>query len=630
MKIVSFDIETVYGPNRFYDKGFYLTCIGFMDNEGNQEVVWFDHVDNQGKDHTASWARVRSIIEGADRLVAHNLKYDMTVLRGYDISFENQELWCTMVTEYLLSGQDKHRRTFNLNACAEYHGLGTKIDKVGLLWDQDVETYDIPKDLLEEYVLHDCELALKLYGTQVSHEEYETISLVHKLQMEFQLSLSDMELYGFCFNANRAMELVAEMDIQREGIEKKLKEIANDPYINIGSSQQRSALLYGGLLKTSHLEWTIKTLKTIPESRYYERTVIKEYEHEGLGFRKPKKVKADGYYPADKDTIKALPARGAVQKLVKSLLIENSVVKKARETLLGKKDKGLVNKVGTDGRIHPNLNMAVTSTGRLSSSDPNSQNMPRGGTSPLKQCIVPFFDYILNADLSQVEWRCAAELSRDSVMIQEINSGIDQHNKACTELMGLELNKDNRNHAKVFNFRMIYGGSAYGYYMDGKMPNFPLKKWEGIVNGFQNKYFGLTDWNEANVARVYANKGELRVKTGRKFCFPQMNYEYNERQIKNYPIQGCSGGDILPICAVVIRRALVKAGFKSRMILTVHDSLVFDVLEAEKDRLVKLIGYVFSHLVDYIKDYYGIDWITDLAGEIEIGTNYGELKEIKI
>jgi len=596
-----------------------------------REVVWFDHKDNDGQNHRKNWTRVRKIIESANTLVAHNLKYDMTVLRNYDISFENQLLWCTMVTEYLLSGQDKHRRTFNLSACAEFNGLGTKIDKIGLLWDQGVETYDMPKDLLEEYCLHDCDLAMGLYEKQIVHEEYPTIEKIHKLQMEFQLSLSDMEMYGFKFDVEKAYQFVKEMDVKREEIESSFKEIAGDEHINIGSGAQRSALLFGGLLKTTHLEWTIKELKSKPESRYYERKVENEYEYAGLGFKPPKKKRKDGYYSTDKAVIEGLGARSSIQKQIKSLLIENSIVKKARETLLGKEGKGLINKIGTDGMIHPNLNMAVTSTGRLSSTNPNSQNMPRSGTSPLKQCIVPVFDEILNGDLSQIEWRGAAELSQDVEMIREINGGIDQHNRACTDIMNLELNKENRNYAKIFNFRMIYGGSAYGFFMDHKMPDFSKAIWAQIVREFCEKYHGLTAWQDKNIATVYENKGELRVKTGRKFCFPMGdNYEYNERQIKNFPVQGVAGGDILPVCAVVIRRGMIKAKLKSRMILTVHDSIVFDVVAAEKDRLVKLIAYVFAHLTEYVSAYYGFEWKTDLTGEIESGPNYAEIKEITI
>jgi len=625
----SIDIETAYGPNRFYDKGFYLTCIGITDNFGKKEVFWFDHKDNH-EPWDESLKRVRYLIETADTIVAHNLKYDMTVLRGYGISFENQELWCTMVTEYLLSGQDTRNRSFSLDACATHRGLGTKIDKVKELWSMGVQTYDINQELLHEYVLHDCDLAMGLYEVQSKDPEYQYIKKVHKLQMEFQLSLSDIELYGFKLDVHKAKGYVEQFDNEIKNTTDRMKEIVGDPHINIGSDSQRSAILFGGALKTEWREWHIQTLKTKRESKYYKKRYTDEYRYEGLGFTPIGKKNKKGNFPVDKNTLEDLRARTPIQKEVKSLLLEYSVVKKARETLLGKDDKGLINKIGTDGHVHSNMNMAVTATGRLSSSDPNNQNIPRGSTSPLKKCIIPYYDGILQADLSQKEWRGAAESSQDEVMIHEINSGIDQHNAACVDLMELELNKANRTHAKIFNFRMIYGGSAYGYYRDGKMPNFPLYKWDKIVADFCEKYSGLTEWQERNIESVYKNNGTLRIMTGRKFVFERdKDYAYKERAIKNYPVQGLAGGDILPLLVVVIRRGLKANGFKSRMILSVHDSIVFDYLKEEYERLVNLVSQVFKDLTSYIKAYYGIPWRTNLAGELEAGPNYGALEKIK-
>lgn len=632
MKIISIDCEHSYGPMRPYDKGFYLTCVGIVDNDGNRNVYWFDHRDYTDPDfRKLQIDLVRRKIEEADIVIAHNLKHDMTILRYYGISFEKQVLWCTMVTEYLLSGQDTKNRTFSLNAVAKSYDIGCKFDKVAAMWQAGTDTYDIPTDILREYVLHDCELAMGIYQKQRATNEYKYIEKVHKLQMEFTLSLSDMELYGFKFDTKTAEELIVKMDADMLDIENEIKKITKQPHVNIGSPIQRSALLFGGLLKTTHYKWVIQELKTKPESKYYEKKFEEKQQIDGLGFKPPAgNRRADGYYSTDKSTIESLRCKTKSQRRIKELLLEYSVVKKARETLLGSGDKGLLNKVRSDGHIHPDLNQAVTSTGRLSSSNPNSQNMPRGSTSPLKQCIVPEFDYIVQADLSQIEWRGAAELAQDQVMLHEINSGVDQHTEACTnpKLMNLPFSKENRTHAKIFNFRMIYGGSPYGFYMDHKMPDFPLKRWEQIVDGFEDKYYGLTAWQQRNIAHV-ERYGCLRIKTGRKFMFNRLpGGSYNERQIKNYPVQGIAGGDILPLVAVIIRRGMRKAGMKSRMILTVHDSIVFDVLKKEFKRLIKLINNILYNLKGYIINYYGISWTADLAGEIEVGTNYADLKEV--
>jgi len=625
---LSIDIECSFGPNRPIDKGFYLTCVGIVNQDGKETVIWFDHSEVNQVGWQTNLSVLRHLIEKADTIIAHNLKYDMTVLRNYNISFEKQKLWCTMVTEYLLSGHDK-RRTFSLDAVAKHYDLGMKFDKVKALWSSGIETYDIPKDVLSEYVLQDCHLAMEIYKKQKEHPEMPLLSKVHALQMEFQLSLSDMELYGFKFNADKAHELVNEMDNTMAMMEDEIKEIAGEQDINIGSWQQRSAILFGGVIKKTRYEWVIVTLKSKPESRYYEKAITYDYEHPGLGFTPPNKIPKE-YCSSDKATISKLTAKTPAQKRIKSLLLEYSVVKKAKETLHGKDNKGLINKIGVDGNIHPHFNMTVTATGRLSGSDPNPQNMPRGSTSPLKKCVEPIYDEILQLDLSQIEWRGAAELSDDEVMKYEINDGVDQHSAACVDIMRLKLTKDNRNYAKIFNFRMIFGGSGYGFYMDGKMPNFTKRRWDEIVKEFNEKYWGLIAWQDKNVDHI-SKHGELRIKTGRKFVFQRdENFAFPERAIKNYPVQGLAGGDILPLVSVIVRRGMKKANMKSRMILTVHDSLVFDIKTEEKERLIKLLSYVLKYLVNYIKGYYDIDWSTNLAGELECGLNYGELKPIEL
>lgn len=250
---------------------------------------------------------------------------------------------------------------------------------------------------------------------------------------------------------------------------------------------------------------------------------------------------------------------------------------------------------------------------------------------------------ILQFDLSQIEWRAAAWLSQDKVMIHEINSGIDQHVQACIDpnLMNIGFkdksdpeSKRNRNHAKTFNFRMIYKGSAWGFYLDPDMPKFPLNRWESIANGFYNKYSGLATWQEETIKTVYKQNGFIRIPTGRCFQFKKSlqkdgSYDYNEKSICNYPIQGISGGDVLPLCAVIIRRGIIKYGIAAKLILTVHDSLVYDVKD-DVDKLARLCMLTVRSLPNYISEYFGINWNVDLDGEIEIGPNYGSIKPYEV
>jgi DNA polymerase-1 len=623
---------------RPYQKEFYLTCIGAKTSWNDDSCFFVEHKDRD-KCLTIEEAvkHVQLLVDMADIVVAHNLKHDVTILRYYGISFEKVKLHCTMVTEYILSGQNTRERTFSLNAVAEQYDLEPKHDKVFAYWEDGIETKNIPSHILEEYCLHDCDLTYRIYLAQQELIDGGGFRKVVDLQNEFSLVLSDMELNGFKFDIETAERIVAEQGLLIRDLEIEAEGIFGYPNLNLGSPQQLSALLYGGTLKRKWLEWKITELKVRPESLYKEQPVNSITTIDGIGFNPlPKTKLMDGSFKTDKDTIKQLKAKTKEQKRVKELLAEYGHAKKVKETIKGLGNKGLVNKVGPDGLIHPNLNQTVTATGRLSSSDPNSQNMPRGSTSPIKECIVPTFDGIMQMDLSQIEWRVAGELSKDSKMLEEVNADIDQHARAVIELMEMKFigkqdkeSNENRKNAKFFNFRMIYGGTPYGFYMDTKMPDFPLKKWEKTCYNFYKKYSGLKSWQDTNVIEVEKN-GVLRAPTGRMFVFHKILRKggidvYNERQIKNYPVQGIAGGDVLPLIACVIRRGLRSWGLQSKLILTVHDSIVFDYKEAEYERLVQLLLSILKSARMYVSRYFEIDWVGKIDGEIEIGDNYGSL-----
>jgi DNA polymerase I-like protein with 3'-5' exonuclease and polymerase domains len=624
---------------RPWQDGFYITCIGIVRSDGVRDVIWVEHQDAEP---TEEWCdRVQGHLDWADMICAHNLKHDMTILRNYGISFEKIKLHCTMVTAYLLSGQDTRQRTFDLGSVAQHYGFPPKLDKVKALWKKGRDTYEINSDLLHEYVMDDCQKTLDICYRQIEDVEREGMQLVVNLQNEFTMSLSDMELYGFKFDTVLAEAMVMEYEAKMDTLANEIRNIAyadmmydtNDELeeeFNPSSDVQRSALLFGGTFGINGKVWTTRELKC--ETKLYQKKGKVECSLPGLWDEPPtKKRNLDGSVPVDKTIISKLRCKTPEQKIVQSALTEYGKIKKAKETLRGKTEtKGLLNKIGLDGWIHPNLNQAVTVTGRLSGSDPNTQNMPRGSTSPLKQCILPKYDEILQVDLSQIEWRCAAWLSQDPEMIHEINTGVDQHTEACVraDMMNLPFSKENRTKAKIFNFRMIYGGVAYGYYMDADMPPFPLKKWEGIVEAFKNKYHRLAQWWYEEYTKVMMG-GSMTIPTGRQFQFLKgTGGEYPERNVKNYPVQGMAGGDILPLLAVMIRRGLRQAGLKSHYILTVHDSLVLDVVHSERSTVIALVQRCVASLQGAVSRYYNLDFNVHLDGELEVGKNYGSLKEL--
>jgi DNA polymerase I-like protein with 3'-5' exonuclease and polymerase domains len=636
MNILVLDTEHSTGAFKPWEKGFYLTCVGVVqdsDEGRSEDVLWFDHRDKEETKDAVKW--IQGYVDWADVVVMHNLKHDLCIFHCWGIHFNDTPLHCTMVTDYILEGQDKKIR-YDLNSVAKRYGLEQKHDVVKeKYWNRGIQTFDIPDWILGPYCIQDCHLTMDIYLRQVPRFEGKRIEKVIKLQNEYTYVLEEMERNGLEFSTEVSAEVIREHQELADGYrEEILKGVPHGDKINLSSNQQLSALLYGGILKVRWKDWYIQEYKTKPYSRYYEKDFVEEVQFKGLGFTPDKRhKKKDGYYKVDKDTIRTLSAHTKKQREVKSLLVKYSVHAKVVSTLHGRKGtKGLLAKIQPDNRIHPTFNQCVTATGRLTSSNPNGQNL----FPTVKVCFVPRFDGIMQVDLSQIEWRDAAWLAQDEVMIDEINSGVDQHIATVRDLMEMTFlsksdpeSKKNRTHAKVFNFRMIFGGTEWGFYLDIDMPNFSIKKWKKIIKAFWKKYFRLAKFHKDNVKFVFRN-GYIEIPTGRWFKFHKMqikeDYTYSVNQIKNYPIQGMSGGDVLPLMAVIIRRGMRKMGLDSKLILTVHDSIVFDYLEGEREKLARLCYNVGNNLGAYIQNYYGLDWNVKLECEVEAGPNYGSLK----
>lgn len=646
MNILVFDSEHREGVYKPWEENFVLSCIRYSIFK-TEETLWIDHKNIpkallENKDEL--WSRFQTAINESDIIVGHNLKHDMKVcIHCGDINFEGKKLWDTQVAEYLLSGQDSERQ-FNLDSIAEHRKIGRKISLIKEYWDAGIHTEDVPYEILDEYVAQDVELTKQIFEQQYEETADAKIRKVIELQNEFLFCLVDMEMHGLKIDKERGLELYLQSKEKVIAIEERLKQIFGDDRLNLQSNDHLSACLYGGKCKVSKKEWVTKSLKSKPETRYYEQLTYEEVEFPQIFKPLPRtELKKKGYWRTDKTTISMLKGKSAKAKEVKDLLTELSVHGKVMQTLIGKDDDaGILNKIWGDS-VHTTFNNTFTTTGRLSSVDPNVMNLPRGRTSPIKDIIVPKNDYLLQWDASQIEWRDAAFLSQDPVMIHEINSGIDQHIEACVHLMKLPFkgrddpeSDQNRTHAKVFNFRMIYGGSEWGFYLDPKMPNFSLQEWKDIIEAFFNKYKGLKNHNDKTINLVWSNGGKLEIFTGRSFCFHKTRMDksnsqkiYHENAIKNWPVQGNSGGDILPLVAVIIRRGMKKMGLKSKMCLTVHDNLVYDTIGNELKTMVKLCEKVGDNLDKYISNYFGVDWNVKLTGECEYGVRYSQLKRVK-
>lgn len=635
---VGLDVETTKKPYLHpWQKEAYLVQVGLVNEQGQKKVWTFNH--EELIDHRPQREMINEIQKEIDqciRIVGHHLKFDLNWMRYLGIDFSQKKLFCTQVAEYLLLGQ-RGLGKLDLASLSKKYLQVDKIDRVKIFWDAGYETSEVPLNILTPYLEQDCFNALAIYQKQVPLINQMNLNALVAIQMETVRVLSEIECNGMYFDVDIAQEHIQKITEELKRMDFELRDIIDIPDIQLDSNHELSAALFGGVIKREVQELYSKKFKYKIAVR--TRKCILETKVKGLGFKPLKNTETafKGVYQTNKDVIKLLPARNQNQKKVKALLIERSKLAKALATLITADGKGgLINLVMADGCVHSSYNMTVTKTGRLSSSNPNGQNIPREGTSPIKLAIKPRFDYILECDLSQIEWRGVAYLSQDQVMIAEIIAGEDPHTNNAVAFFGADPNKEKefkelRTTAKIMTFRLIYGGSAYSFFMDQKMPSYTLKKWRGIVNNFYRKYKGLKAWQDENIRKVTRNKGRLVNPTGRMFRFFRDDKGgYRPQQIKNFPVQSFSTADLMPLAMIVIYKKFKEAGFKSKIILQVHDALVFDVLKSERDQIARLCLEVFKDLPKYVDHFWGIKMNVPIKGDADCGPTWAEVKELKL
>lgn len=608
-------------------------------------------------------------LDQVDRLVGHNLKFDLQWLRSVGLEVERQKYYCTQVAEYLIRGQSR-RESYRLADVSRRYGIIPKIDRVKKYWQAGYETDEIPLRILNPYLEQDCINALIIFQRQVPIINELGMQRIIALQMELMNMLAEMEQAGAMIDVPRAQKLYEELMAKVAVLERDLKEAFGREDLRLSSNDELSAALYGGTIKREQEVPYVTTRNTTLRESYVfhykdpKKAPVVKWKNRTVRELVTKKRKVtelielprlfvpikgseldkEGYYSTDKNTLKQLKGKSKHQKQILVMLKSLSENRKAVETFKGRAEgSGILGKVMPDSLVHPSFNQTIAATGRLTSSNPNGQNLPRKGTSPIKKVFIPRFDLIGNGDLSQLEWRVAAFMSQDPVAMQEIIDDVDYHRDNAIKFFGADSNLDNdhpdfkpiRTTAKVFGFRLLYGGSAYGMYMDQNMPNFPRKRWEEIVSGYYEKYQRLEQWQSENIRQVHDNQGWLQNPSGRILTFSRFdrpNFKglmYSDTAIKNYPVQSFATADITPLAMTVIRRKMRRLALKSVIMLQVHDSIVFDLVEDEVDTVADITVRTFEALPQLIESFWGVPFNVPLTGEFEVGPNYGELHTIR-
>ena len=293
----------------------------------------------------------------------------------------------------------------------------------------------------------------------------------------------------------------------------------------------------------------------------------------------------------------------------------------ALDTYLSSFVYGILHNVKSDNKLHVKLLQHRTATGRFSGADPNMQNMPRGGTFPIKKVFVSRWDNgkILEADFAQLEFRTAAYLSQDKTAMKEIEDGFDVHNytaKVITE----GGQKISRQEAKAHTFAPLYGATGFGR----------SRAEAEYYKNFTKKYKGIAFWH-SRLAKEALTTGKITTPSGRQFSFPNVERRFNGSvtyftQIKNYPVQSFATADIVPLILMDIDRRL--NGYKSCVVNTVHDSIVIDVHPDEIEVVKSVIEYTNKDMSSTINKHFSINLNVPLLLEAKIGNNWLDTKEI--
>ncbi len=500
-------------------------------------------------------AILRTLFEDEEvEKVGQNMKFDLMMLRMAGIEVKGRK-WDTMLLHYLLDPESRHNMDYLSSRYMDYTPI--PIENLIGRGSKQLTMDRVAPDLVAEYAAEDADVTLRLYEVlRPQVEERGAMELYQTIEEPLIDVLVDMELAGVKVDVKRLHEYGAELSAELAAIENEIRSLSGVPTLNINSAKQLGVVLF-------------EVLKI-----------------DG----KPKKTKTK-QYRTDEEYLSSLTEKHPIVPKI----LEYRGLKKLLSTYIEALPQ-LVNRV--TGRIHTSYNQAVTATGRLSSTNPNLQNIPvrdEQGRMIRKAFVPADEDHILlAADYSQVELRLMAHLSGDEAMREAFLSGEDIHRDTAARLFHTkpqEVTSDQRRKAKTANFGIIYGISAFG--LRQRIPDISLTEAREIINGYFNSYPGVKRYMDEVMASA-REKGYVQTIFGRRRYLPDIvsgnanTRAFAERNAVNAPIQG-SAADIMKLAMIAVHRRLKSEGLSSQMILQVHDELVVDTLLSERDKVERIL-----------------------------------------
>ena len=379
MKILAIDTETTtYNKGNAFDTRNSLCMIGLYDGS---EYFTYD-IEYSDKPYGNILKQALDLISSADKVVLFNAKFDLHHLRKYGLDYTNMSIWDCQLAHFIITNQTHPYPS--LNEVAEYYGLGTKLDKIAEYWANGVQTTDIPYEELDEYLRQDIKLTYEIYEKQQEQlKEMPEKRRLLSLSMQDLIVLADMEWNGIKYDFKLSEKKAEELSTTLKQLDEQIYEMFPIDGINWNSNDHLSAVLYGGVVKYPVREATQRVLKdgTVRHGERWGEAVV---EMPRLVNPLPKTECAkEGYWKTSEDILRSLKTKGKAKKLI-DLVLERSIIDKELSTYALGLPKLYNERHYTDEIIHGQFNQCVARTGRLSSSQPNMQNLSK----PIKQCFI--------------------------------------------------------------------------------------------------------------------------------------------------------------------------------------------------------------------------------------------------
>ena len=484
--------------------------------------------------------------------VGQNIKYDMEVLRNYGIEVQGP-MFDTMIAHYLINPELHHNMDYMAETLLNYKTIHIE-ELIGEKGRHQKSMRDLePKDVYE-YAAEDADITLKLKNVlEPKLKEANADKLFWEMEMPLVPVLADMEMTGVCLDTASLKETSELFTKRMTDLEKKIYEEAGERF-NISSPKQVGDILFG---KMQLVE-------------------------------KPKKTRT-GQYVTSEEVLQQLRAKAPI--------VANILDYRGLKKLLGTYVDALPKLINPrTGHIHTSFNQTITATGRLSSSDPNLQNIPvrDDDGKEIRKCFVPepgclFF----SADYSQIELRIMAHLSGDDNMIEAFREGFDIHRATAAKIWHEtmdDVTDAQRKKAKQANFGIIYGITTYGLAQRMEIPNGEARQ---LIDDYFTTFPKVHAYME-KAKEEAREKGYAETLFGRRRYLPDINSKngtvrgFAERNAINAPIQG-SEADIIKVAMIRIWRRFKAEGIRSKMILQVHDELNFSVYPEEKEQVEHIV-----------------------------------------